>query len=433
MTPKPTARAPRAVPQPAPSALGEIATNGLDLLTEDDGPVQYVVDGLIEPEDVVMLTGREKLSLKTWDVLDLAICRVLGADWFGRNVAKGEGKVLFVSCETSPRQVARRLKALCKGRGVAPEDVAGSLVFVFEPISIVPRSERTRVGDRADLSARLSAARTYDKDRRDALLGSASTIARREVGALGRNLDALEEIEDAPSGSYSLVVLDTLRQCLEGDENSSRDAARFTQGCRDLARAAGCPIIVTHHTNKSGDASDARSSRGSVELTAGPDVLLSIDTAGDNPTMHVTMRNGEAPAPIGYRLVDVDGDGGGLRLDVVDAAPAKGKQKRTQGVDDADVLDVLVTAGIALSVSNIRKALAKARGSAKGSKVNADATQRALDELETRGLVSKVKIEPKNGKPFVGYRAGTNATPDIGRRVNHDVDDVFGLGAPEDV
>lgn len=365
------------------TALDAIAVGGVDLLaTELDGPIAYVVDGLIEPEDVVLLTGREKEALKTWILLDLAIALALGASWLGRQVDRAAGKILFIEPETSKRQIARRLRALCAARGIAPEKVAASIVFVFEPVSILPREQ------------------AEDPD------------------TAGRHLDALVAIMKAPKGTYSLVAGDSLRQTLVGDENSSADAARYTQGLRELARAAGCPVIVSHHTTKSGDGSDSRSSRGSVELTAGVDVILSIDTSGKHPAMHVTMRNGEPPQPIGYRLVDAEE---GVRLETADVESKSKAAKRERGLVDEEVLDVLRAAEDAVTFNTLRVELAKARNSTPGAKFNEAATRKRLDDLKRRGVIAQCEVITRKGT-FEGYRLGTDARPDVGRHPERTTD-----------
>ncbi len=390
-----------------PEDLEPYAVGGSDLLATDDGEDRFVVDRVIGLTDLVLLTGREKEALKTWAVLDLAIARVLGASWLGFALTPcPPARVLIVSAETSLRHVARRIKALCAGRGVDPMSVVPFLYVVDEPISLVPRAERQRTQDKADLSARLQAVRIYDDKRRSDLQRAAEAIAEREVDSLGRNLDALEAVESSPAGTWGLVIFDTLRQCLEGDENSSRDAARLTQASRELARAAGCPVVLTHHTNKGGDGSDARSSRGSVELTAGPDTLISIDTSGDHPTAHFRCRNHEAPEPVGYLLVPHDG--GGLRLERREPSTS-GKGGK---VGDDEVLEVLRTqAPEAVSLTRVRQFVSEQRGSKPGSKVSATSARDALDRLVKIGVATKVPIKAKGGKEFDGWRIGKDSRP----------------------
>ncbi len=383
-----------------PEGLEGLAVGGADLLREAERPADFAVDGLIEAEDVVLVTGREKDALKTWLLLSFAVARVLGGMWLGfRARTAPPARVLFVSTETSPRNIARRLMALCRGLDIPVDRVAPYIYVVAEPVTVLPRGALERARRSATVRNVVAALKIGDADRRAALERNIDEIAEGEARRLGSNLDALAAILDAPPGTWAAICLDTLRQCLEGDENSSADAARFTQGCRELARAARCPVLVSHHTNKSGDASDARSSRGSVELTAGPDVLVSVDTSGEYPTAHFKLRNHESPAAVGYRLA-VDPQGA-VRLDVLQACG------RPSEANEDDVLTVLRDhAGDGLSVSKIRTFVAAAKGGKPGAKANQNMVEARLAALVAKGLASPCKIRRRNGEEFDGFRIG---------------------------
>jgi hypothetical protein len=320
-------------------ALARISRSGAALLAEDAGDPEWVVEGLIEQGETVLLTGREKLSLKTWLALDLAIARIIGGEWLGRQVVRLDdgARVLFVSTETSARHVARRVRGLCAGRGVDRERVAGRLVVATQPIAILPLDELRREGRQAKDRIELRAMSAYDQGQRATLEEQAEDAAIRTARARGPNVDALLAIHRSPPGTFGLVLLDTLRQCMVGDESSSADAARYTAGSRALARAVGCPVVSVHHTNKAGDPTDARSARGSVELTAGPDLLLAIDANGEWPTMHVTARNHEAVPALGYSLA-VEGEA--VRIELRDACASAPKRGRAE-ISPDDVVQVL--------------------------------------------------------------------------------------------
>ncbi len=387
------------VPWKLPDGLQGLAVGGAELLAEDEGKPDFVVDGLLEKTDVALFTGEEKVALKTWQLLDLAVAVITGQPWQGRAVRCGKpARVLFISTETSKRNIARRLRALCRGRGVKVEDVAPFMYVVDEPITILPSEALDRARYKSRVGNAVASLKTPDKDRRAALERNIEAVADGEARRMGRNVDALEALLASPPGTWALVCIDTVRQTLEGDENSSADAARYTQGCRELARSAGCPVVASHHTNKSGTAGDARSSRGSVELTAGPDCLLTVDTSGDYPTVHYRLRNSESPAPAGYRLL-VEGDV--ARLEVL---PPCG---RGNDVGEDDVLNILKAhADTGLTESTIRKMLAAAKGGKPGAKANQKLTTRTLDALVRKKLAAKCEIRQRKGPPFEGWRLG---------------------------
>ena len=405
--PPPPPRRPRvAAPavEPAwnlPAGLADLAVSGGALLAEADAQVECVVEGLLEPTDVCLFSGEEKTALKTWQLLELAVARILGGQWLGRQVKCGKpGRVLFISTETSRRNIGRRLKAICRGLGVDPRRVAEHLVVVDQPITILPREFLDRARRKSTVANAVASIKLHDKERREALDRNVEAIADGEAKRLGRNLDALEAILDSPKGTWSLVCIDTVRQTLEGDENSSADASRYTQGCRELGRALACPVVASHHTSKGGTAGDARSSRGSVELTAGPDALCTVGTSGEYPTVHSRLRNLESPGPVGYRLA-VDPNGG-AKLEIL---PPCGK---ANAVADDDVLAVLRThADTGLSVTKIRTLVSAAKGGKPGAKANPKVIEGKLTALEAKGLISRCHIQQRNGETFDGWRIGT--------------------------
>jgi hypothetical protein len=417
---------------PLPPAIAAIASTGDSLLAEADAPVAFIVDGLLEPGDVMMLSGAEKDALKTWQLLALAVARIVGGTWLGRQVARAEsGRVLFVSTETSRRNIARRLRALCRGHNIDAMHVASRLVVVDQPITILPREVLERKRWQSAAANSVATLKIGDSERRASLERNVEAIAEGEARRLGRNLDVLEAILDAPASTWVLICIDTVRQTLEGDENSSADAARYTQGCREMGRAARCPVALSHHTSKGGTAGDARSARGSVELVAGPDALLSVDASGEYPTAHFRLRNHESPSPVGYRLA-LD-PSGAARIDVL--PPCAGKA--VGGVEDTDLLAILrAHSDTGLSESKIRELVSQSRGGKPKSKANAGTVKRRLEALAARSLVSRCQIQPREGKSFGGWRLGpaggvVEARPISNRTLAESIGDE--MGDPNDV
>jgi hypothetical protein len=384
-----------------PEALAQIAVGGDELLAECDAVPDFVVDGMLEAGDLALLTGEEKRALKTWLLIELAIAVITGGKWLGRSVkCTAPALVLFISAETSKRNIGRRLRARCRTLNVDPKHVARHLRVVDRPITILPRDALARVREKSLDVNTLAAAKTNDKERRDALLEHRHRFADGEAHRLGRNLDALEALLDCPPGVWGLVLIDTVRACMEGDENSSRDAGQFTAGAREIARTLRCPVVASHHTSKSGSGGDPRSSRGSVELTAGPDALFTVDTSGDHPTMHVQLRNHESPPPVGYALV-VEPD----RAARIDVLPPCG---RANDVAEDDVLAVLREhQQTGLTESKIRAFVAAKKSGKPGAKANQKVVVEKLAKLEAKGQASRCTIIRRGGRgTFEGWRFG---------------------------
>ena len=382
-----------------PQGLHGLAIGGSELLAEDDAP-DFVVDGLIEREDTVLLIGQEKKAQKTWLALTLAVARILGTEWLGRKVACGRpGRVLFISTETSRRAIKRRLRLLCAAIGIPIEQVAPYFYVIDRPVTLLPREHLERERERAWEANALAAVKIHDDSRRKSLDNAIDRFADDAKARLGTNVGALEALLGSQPGTWSLIVVDTVRQCLEGSENDSESAKRYTQGARDLARAQRCMLVSIHHDNKSGDPTDPRTSRGSTELTAGPEVLIKIDCSGPHPTAHFHLRNNERPEPVGFNIAR---RGEGIGLDVL---PPCGRQRE---VDEDEVLEVLrAHAPDGLAMTTLRKKLQARKGGAAGSKANPNTVRAKLDALVARGLVSECQIVAKGGRKFEGWRFGS--------------------------
>jgi len=422
-----------ASPVPAlPEAVAAIARGGVDLLSEDDLAADWAIDGVAEKSDTILLSGEEKVAQKTMIAIDLAIARVLGAQWLGFPVRPTRSLILVITSESGWAQCKRRVRQLCAGRGIAVERVAPFLHFVAEDqITMVPAEEIQRLALEAKARQSEALARAKDdKERAERTRQFGEAFEARLAGA-GSNLPALEAILAAPPGTFGLIVLDTVTTSIAGDESNSADARRYTRAVRELARACGCPVMSIHHTSKHGAPGTARSSRGSSELTAGHRVLLTVDTSNDDHRVLSFRMNGHAaPDPIGYRAVPVVQDGRAwqeltaderslvpIRVERCEPHP-KGPSGKSSGLDDEEVLAVLRQhAGDALTVSKIRSFVSERRGGKPGSKFRADAVQGALDRLAASGLAAKVQIERKGGPSFDGWRLGSDSSPDAAKRI----------------
>jgi hypothetical protein len=392
-----------------PEGLEAFAATGDELLAMADEIPAAIIEGIAGERDVLLLAGEEKRGLKTWLALDLAICRVAGAKWLGHAVEPCASEhVLIVSPETHVSVIARRLRALCVGRGLEPRDVLPRIHVAGERVSAIPLDEIESTWRTAGLRTVVDAMRTHDAQRRDRLAAAARDVADAARAGLGPGIVRWRALLDSPPGTWGLIIIDTLRTALSGDENSSRDAARYSQACRDLSRRLGCPSVHVHHTGKAAQGG-ARSARGSTELTAGVDGILSIDVSGERPTMTFTLRGFVAPEPVGYELVDVAG--GGIRIETREPSSAPAR-RRGASLDESEVLHALeYFSHTALTVSALRKNIAQLRGAAPGSKVSHDAVVTALAALERKGKACRTTITTRAGsgpgKSFPGWQLGS--------------------------
>ncbi|HUK57470.1 MAG TPA: AAA family ATPase [Nitrospiria bacterium] len=90
------------------------------------------------------------------------------------------------------------------------------------------------------------------------------------------------------SKEFNLIVIDTLKRFMEGrDENSSADMAEITGQLRALTKH-GASVLVLHHGGK---AETAKDYRGSSELGAGVDVVLSMEKKREGETTILEIRS----------------------------------------------------------------------------------------------------------------------------------------------
>lgn len=86
-----------------------------------------------------------------------------------------------------------------------------------------------------------------------------------------QDLDVLFERFEELDRHPSLVIIDTLARCFEGDENLQKDMSPFVAGLERFRQECGAAIIVVHHTN-----ADATRERGNTAFRAATDVMVRV-------------------------------------------------------------------------------------------------------------------------------------------------------------
>ena len=184
----------------------------LDILTETSTEIEWLIDGVIAAESIILASGREG-SMKTWLALEWARSVAEGSPWLGR--ACEAASVLYLDAE-NPRPVfLQRLEAIGGSRNL--------------------------------------------------------NVSRWQDDKFPTDLADPRLLEAAQS--HRLIVVDSLRRFMMGrEENSATDMARITDPLRQLTRS-GCSVIAIHHAGKD---PAAPGYRGSTELGAGVDVAMTI-------------------------------------------------------------------------------------------------------------------------------------------------------------
>lgn len=234
-----------------PEALRRVGLVRLDasrlVSTPPPEPV-WLLDGMIERGEVVLLTGRGKTG-KSMVALWLCAAVLRGGSFLTRDTTRAD-RVVYLDAENRSATVHRRLH-LC--------------------------------GFSADLAARL-----------DYFLARGLDLRTDEA------LAALEQIA-VDSG---LVVLDSLVGLHRADENSATEVRAFMAGLRGVAERTGAAIVCLAHENRAGD------TRGSLDWRNAPDAVLQLtrDDAGWRTLKVADRRDGsDSEAPAVFRFVFREG------------------------------------------------------------------------------------------------------------------------------
>jgi hypothetical protein len=225
------------------------------------------------------ICGGPAKSCKSWFCLELAVAVASGTPCLGQYRVEEPGPVLVFLAEDDPRAVRGRITGLCTKRNI---DIAAlPLQVITAPV--------LRLDDEKD---RLRLMRTVE-------------ITRPR-----------------------LLLLDPLVRLHRLDENSARDISGLLGFLREIQRTFDTAIILTHHASKKRRGRPGESLRGSSDLHAFVDSLVSLTRREGNITVTVEHRSAPAPKPFLMRLV-ATGDSAHLELEKKQAGlPTAGEEQR---------------------------------------------------------------------------------------------------------
>lgn len=223
--------------------------------------LQWAVKHVVPADSVGVMFGASG-TFKSFVALDLALHIAHGLRWLGRKTTAGP--VIYIAAEGGAG-IWRRVQAWHAGRGV---EVVDTLPFHVVPVAVQ-------------------------------LMSSASDVvlAASAVGVVPK-----------------MVIVDTMGQTFEGEENSSSDVGKYFRALGAWFRATwNCVVLVIHHT---GHVATERP-RGSSSITANTDFLFGVfrDEKDLICTVEcVKQRDGEQFEPLMFDLTsqllghDEDGD-----------------------------------------------------------------------------------------------------------------------------
>lgn len=192
-------------------------------------PPSWLVDNIL-PEGGLSVLYAPPESFKSFVAIDLALCVATGLPWHGHAVEKGYA--IYIAAEGGPG-IGKRARAWLQHHGV--KATAPDIAWLIESITVQE--------------------------------GSA------DIDRLIERLD--HEMDVVPT----LIVVDTLARCFEGDENSNDDMGQFIGAIDHLRHEYGTAVLAVHHTRL-----DATRERGGTSLRGGLDTMLALtreDPLGD--------------------------------------------------------------------------------------------------------------------------------------------------------
>src|SRR5215813_9596169 len=205
--------------------LGLISLDAL--LSEAPTPPDWLVEPLMAAGNRVLFYG-EWGAFKTWLLIDLALHLAAGTHWLGQFVVPRPRRVLYIDEEMSRAEFRRRAGRLVSGNDLAPSDQLQLL-------------SRTGILFDAAGGARLSSdlqASAFDPE---------------------------------------VIIVDSLRRVLAGDENRAQDVSAFWRNVEPLSRG-GTTLIFSHHMKKANP--DPRASSSPRDRASGStDIMAGLDTA----------------------------------------------------------------------------------------------------------------------------------------------------------
>lgn len=239
-------------------------------------PIEWQVDGLVPDQSLVVLGGDTEAG-KSFLAIDLSFRTYFGVPFIDREVVAGS--VIYLAGE-GHSGLAARLNAWRRHHRVANEnavEAATARYFViYDGIPVLSKANMQK---------------------------GITRLVEQVVGVKGH----------APK----LIVIDTLSQGLESDENDAKEISPILRGLSDLRKRFACSIVLVHHLAKQGTAARGQrpaaptkdSIRGSGALTRNVDVVLGLLTRGDSGARELVVwkqKDGRKPDPIGLQMEVVE-------------------------------------------------------------------------------------------------------------------------------
>jgi hypothetical protein len=298
----------------------------------------FDVDPLITRSSRVVVFG-EYGSLKSWLLLNLALCLAAGRPWLEHFPVPKPRPVLYVDLEMGERTLRRRLHQLMAGMQL-PDDL---------PLMTLSGAPLT-------------------------FMGTQPTQFLQRVQA---------------QFDPQVIIVESLRRVLLGSENEAKDVIAFWRAI-DPIRLAKKTLILSHHMRKLSPNPRARETNrdrasGSTDVLAGADVALAVERlarpGGSVRVTCVKARDVEEPPAFTVSL-EVKGQEGPATLRLREDAEAAGVASKLRQAQDRIVAHLTEVGG----ASSRADLLA-------GLSIQERTLDRALDQLAKAGRI----LQPERG------------------------------------
>lgn len=211
-------------------------------------PPTWQIDNIIPTGGLVGLYAAPGFG-KTFVAIDMSLCIASGSPWMGFPVV--QGYVLYISAEGGTG-IGKRVQAWLHDRKVSPSDAP--VAWLTEPVPVFPGS-----------------------------------------GGIDR---LVERIENEVCTRPTLIVIDTLARCFDGDENQQEDMGRFVAGVDLLRTTFNATVLIVHHTRLDGERE-----RGNTAFRGAADTMLNLDRSKGLLTLHCNkQKDAEEFGSIGMGL-----------------------------------------------------------------------------------------------------------------------------------
>jgi hypothetical protein len=211
----------------------------------------WTIDGIL-PEGGYSLIYGKRSTKKSFLALDIGLRIATGRTYHGRDVKKG--RVVYFAGEGF-RGNRRRIKAWFQAHNLNPGDFA----IDFALVPFTPKWDTQQGRDQAQA--------------------------------------VLTEI--SKDGAISLVIIDTARRAMSGDENAPTVVGQFLDGVSNVCREFGCGHLIVHHAGKD----ESKGARGGGPFEDDADAVFHVTKGAGRTVMFkcTKQKDDEADGTLTFR------------------------------------------------------------------------------------------------------------------------------------